>query len=189
MVARNTTDAGHRPGSICLLAALILIALSRSPMAGALHVASPAMLTPLGVIIGLVIAFLAARVWANVDHAQAFVAEEASGIRRALLISNVLPPETRDPVRKQIGDYLRFIDQTDWPAMLHGQARLRRSPPGLPDALTTLLLFVPQQPGQRVAQTRAVAAIEQVLQARRNRILLSETAISPPQRIVIIVLD
>jgi hypothetical protein len=52
-----------------------------------------------------------------------------------------------------------------------------------------LLSFVPQQPGQQLAQSRAVAAIEQVLQARRNRILLSEAAISPSQWIVIIVLD
>jgi hypothetical protein len=174
-----------------LLAALILIALavlSRGPIASALPVTSPAMLTPLGVT-GLVIAFLAARVWANVDHAQTYVAQEASGIRQAMLISSVLPPDTRDAVRGEIGTYLRFVDEVDWPATLRGQERLRRSPPGLPDALITLLSFVPQQPGQQLAQSRAVAAIEQVLQARRDRILLSEAAISPPQGVVIVVLE
>jgi hypothetical protein len=73
--------------------------------------------------------------------------------------------------------------------MLRGQEGIRQIPQGLPDALTILLSFVPQQPGQQLAQSRAVAAIEQVLQARRNRILLSEAAISPAQWIVIIVLD
>jgi hypothetical protein len=150
-----------------LLAALILIALavlSRGPIASALP-------------------------GANVDHAQTYVAQEASGIRQAMLISSVLPPDTRDAVRGEIGTYLRFVDEVDWPATLRGQERLRRSPPGLPDALITLLSFVPQQPGQQLAQSRAVAAIEQVLQARRDRILLSEAAISPPQGVVIVVLD
>ena len=52
-----------------LLAALIFVGvavLARTPIARALQVTTPAMLTPLGVILGLVIAFLAARVWANV---------------------------------------------------------------------------------------------------------------------------
>jgi hypothetical protein len=175
-----------------LLAALILFGLtilSRSPIGGALHVTTPAMLTPLAVILGLVIAFLATRVWGNLDHAQAYVVEEASGIREAILISSALPSDTRDAVRKEIGNYLRFVDQVDWPAMLRGQEGLRQTPSGLPEALTILLSFVPQQPGQQLAQSHAVTAIEQVLQARRKRILLSEAVISPPQWIVIIVLD
>jgi hypothetical protein len=175
-----------------LLAALILVGLailSRSPIAGALHVTTPAMLTPLAVIFGLVIAFLATRVWGNLDHAQAYVVEEASGIREAVLISSVLPSDTRDALREEIGNYLHFVDQVDWPAMLRGQEGLHQTPSGLPEALTILLSFVPQQPGQQLAQSRAVAAIEQVLQARRKRILLSEAVISLPQWMVIIVLD
>jgi len=175
-----------------LLAALILVGLavlSRSPIAGALHVTTPAMLTPLAVIFGLVIAFLATRVWGNLDHAQAYVVEEASGIREAVLISSVLPSDTRDALRKEIGNYLHFVDQVDWPAMLRGQEGLHQTPSGLPEALTILLSFVPQQPGQQLAQSHVVTAIEQVLQARRKRILLSEAVISLPQWMVIIVLD
>ena len=175
-----------------LLAALILVGLavlSRSPIAGALHVTTPAMLTPLAVIFGLVIAFLATRVWGNLDHAQAYVVEEASGLREAVLISSVLPSDTRDALRKEIGNYLHFVDQVDWPAMLRGQEGLHQTPSGLPEALTILLFFVPQQPGQQLAQSHAVTAIEQVLQARRKRILLSEAVISLPQWMVIIVLD
>jgi len=175
-----------------LLAGLILVGLavlSRSPIAGALHVTTPAMLTPLAVILGLVIAFLATRVWGNLDHAQAYVVEEASGIRAAVLISSVLPSDTRDALRKELGNYLHFVDQVDWPAMLRGQEGVRQTPTGLPEALTILFSFVPQQPGQQLAQSHAVVAIEQVLQARRKRILLSEAVISLPQWMVIFVLD
>jgi hypothetical protein len=73
--------------------------------------------------------------------------------------------------------------------MLHGRANLRHLPPGLSDALTTLLSSNLQGSGQQEAQERATNAVDAALQARRDRILLSQAAISPPQWIVIIVLD
>jgi hypothetical protein len=175
-----------------LLAAVMLVAgaaLSAHPIAGKVNATTPAMLTPLGVITGLVIAFLAARVWANVDRAHSYVTQEASEIRGAILLSEVLPTELRTTIRSDIKQYLQFVDAEDWPAMLEGRNNLQRPPPGLPEALTTLLSFDPQHAGQRVAQQDIAHAIEGALQARRNRILLSEAGISPPQWIVIIVLD
>jgi hypothetical protein len=175
-----------------LLAIVMLLAgaiLSAHPIAGKVNATTPAMLTPLGVITGLVIAFLAARVWANVDRAQAFVAQEATTIRQVVLLSDVLPAELRTTLRNDIKQYLQFVDAEDWPEMLEGRNNLRRLPPGLPDALIASLSFEPQSAGQRVAQQDIARAIEGALQARRNRILLSEAAISPPQWIVIVVLD
>jgi hypothetical protein len=65
---------------------------------------------------------------------------------------------------------------------------LQRLPPGLTDAMRLLLSFVPAQPGQQLAQQRAVAALERALEARRDRIILSQTAIAPIQWIVIVML-
>ena len=175
-----------------VLAIVMLIAaavISAHPIAGKVNATTPAMLTPLGVITGLVIAFLAARVWANFDHAQAYVVEEATAIRAAVLLSAVLPAEVRTAVRDDMKQYLQFVDTEDWPAMLKGQSNIRQPPPGLPEALTTLLSYDPQRAGQQTAQREIASAIQRALQARRNRILLSEAAISPPQWIVILVLD
>ena len=175
-----------------LLAIVILIAaavLSAHPIAGKVNATTPAMLTPLGVITGLVIAFLAARVWSNFDHAQAFVTQEASEIRTAVLLSEVLPADVRTNIRNDIKQYLQFVDAEDWPAMLRGETNIRRPPPGLPEALIASLSFDPQHAGQQTAQRDIAHAIEQALRARRNRILLSEASISPPQWIVILVLD
>ena len=48
---------------------------------------------------------------------------------------------------------------------------------------------VPVEPGQRVAQERAVIAVEQALEARRHRIVLSRATIAPVQWLVIFLLD
>jgi hypothetical protein len=73
--------------------------------------------------------------------------------------------------------------------MAEGRANLRRISPGLTDAMKALLSFSPAAPEQQLAQERAVIAIEQALEARRYRIVLSQATISPIQWLVIFVLD
>src|SRR5262249_37979592 len=73
--------------------------------------------------------------------------------------------------------------------MAQGRANLRRIPPGLTDAMTALLSFVPAGPGQQATQERAVIAVEQALDARRHRIVLSQAIIAPIQWLVIFLLD
>jgi len=177
----------------CYLLAAFMFAIgaliSRLAIGHHVNATTPAMLTPLGVITGLVIAFLAARVWANVDHAHVYVAQEASEIRQAVLLTDALPADVRAGIRSDIDRYLQFVETEDWPSMLQGHASLRNLPEGLPEALKTLLAFIPQQPGQQVAQDHAARAIENALQARRDRIVLSQAVIAPAQWAVIFVLD
>ncbi|MGH7119127.1 MAG: hypothetical protein ACREFP_09110 [Acetobacteraceae bacterium] len=60
------------------------------------------MLTPLSLVAGLLIALLASRVWANVDHANTYVANEASALRRSVLLADNLPPTLSRAVRRAI---------------------------------------------------------------------------------------
>ena len=162
--------------------------LHKRERAAHLKATSPVMLTPLSVIAGLLIAFLASRVWSNLDRAQTDVVQEASALHAVVLILNNLPADISATVRKSLKRYIDFIDTTDWPTMGAGHANLRQEPPGLPDAMAALLSFKPAVEGQTLAQQRAVAALEQAFAARRSRILLSEAAIAPIQWIVIVLL-
>jgi hypothetical protein len=167
---------------------IVVVLLHKRDPAGHMKATSPVMLTPLSVIVGLLIAFLAARVWSNLDHASTYVGEEATTLRQSVLMADNLPKDVSASVRRSVNTYLDFIETADWPAMAEGRANLRREPPGLPDAITTLLSFIPATPGQTFAQQRAVASIEQALAARRQRILLSKAAIAPIQWAVVVVL-
>ncbi len=174
-----------------LLAALIVMAgvlISRRRIAAELKATTPTMLTPLSVIAGLLIAFLAARVWSNVDHARTDLAQEANALRTTMLFSGSLTGTTPTSVREAIGRYLHFVETEDWPAMARGDADLRHVPPDISDAMAALLSHMPSTPGHQIAQQRAVIAMEQALQLRRDRILLSKAAIAPLQWYVIIVL-
>jgi hypothetical protein len=170
-----------------LLAVIAVVA--RFPVAADLKFLVPVLLTPLSVVTGLLVAFLASRVWTNLDHANHFVAEEASAIRETALLSLTLPEPARDSVRSSLQQHLRFVQAEDWPAMLEGRATIRQPPSHLTEAMTALLAFDATGSGQRVAQERAVVAIERALEARRGRILLSNGVIAPAQWLVIFVLD
>ena len=173
------------------LAALIFVAavaVSRRRIAAHVKATSPVMLTPLSVIAGLLIAFLASRVWTNFDHANAYAAEEASAIREFTILAGALPNDERTSLGSAIKDYLHFVESLDWPAMKERRASLKQAPPGLTEAMEILLSFVPAQPGQRLAQQRAVVALERASEARRDRIILSQATIAPLQWIVVFIL-
>jgi hypothetical protein len=147
------------------------------------------MLIPLAAILSLLMGFMAARVWSNLDHLNTDAAQEASAINEIVLISSTLPSELPSTMRNSIRKYIHFVAEQDEPALKENRAELRLLPPGLTDGLDALLSFNPATPGQRIAQERSEAAIERVLEARRDRIVLSQATIEPIQWIVILILS
>ena len=139
--------------AICyVLAAIVFLpvaTISRLPIAGKLNATTPVMLTPLAVIAGLLVAFLASRVWSNVDHANIYIAQEASAIRQSVLLVDTLPEETRTAVRAALKQYLQFIESDDWPAMAQGRANLRQIPPGSRMRSTRYCLSFPEGPASK----------------------------------------
>ena len=178
-------------GFCYLMAALILAAVvaaaTRPAIAAALRLTSPTMLTPLSLIAGLLIAFLAARVWSNVDHAHGLFSQEVRAVHEAIRLGNALPGDTGDALRAALRAYLDFVVAEDFPAMAAHQAS-PREPPTLAGLTGALLLFTPATPGQALAQNRVMAALEQIVDARRSRILLSRAAIAPIQWLVVTML-
>jgi hypothetical protein len=170
-----------------ILAAVVFV--SRWRFGRSLKAATPGILSPLGTIAGLLIAFLAVRVWTNIDHTTAAMTQQGSAIRQSVLLADTLPAETRAAVRADIKTYMNYINATDWPAMVRGNASSRPLPPGLTDAIRALLGFVPTTPGQHIAQERGIIALEDALAARRDLVHLSEQSIAPIQWIVIFALD
>lgn len=162
--------------------------LSRREVAKELKATSPVTLTPLAVILALLLAFLSSRVWTNVDRAGGYVGQEASALRQAVLLADALPTDVRNNLREGIKRHLHFVETQDWPAMGRGEASLEAIPTGLTDAMAAVLSFTPVQPAQRLAQERALVAVEHALEARRSRIRLSQVQIEPIQWAVIVAL-
>jgi hypothetical protein len=78
-------------------AAIFLLAtwVSRFRVGKQVGLLTPALLSPLGTILGILIVFLAARVWANLDRAHEYVSHEISALREAGLLVKSLPPASK----------------------------------------------------------------------------------------------
>jgi hypothetical protein len=171
-------------GGSYLVSALILLAaiwLSSRRVAADLKATTPSMLTPLSLIAGLIILFLATRVWDTVDRASAEVTQEVSAIQQTFAGTEGLPPETRDAVRGALHRYIQSVVSTEWPAMEAGKLNLSNRPTALVDALDVTYGFKPAGQGELTAQQRVLNALENTLTARTARIRLSESTIAPIQ--------
>ena len=153
-----------------------------------LRAISPVTLTPLVMMFGLFVGFLAADVWPTFERARDAVDQEAMALREAVLLADALPPEVRDNLRAAVREHISYAVKEEWPAMAIGGETLQRLPRELTRGMMGVLAMSATQPGQRLAQERALSAIEKALDARRQRILLSQVSVGTIKWLVIIIL-
>jgi hypothetical protein len=157
---------------------LLVMWLAEGGRAEALLAVSPGMLPPMGILFALIVGFLAVGVWDNVDRAEEEVADEASALRSVIILSDDLPPDLGGRMRALIHRQIEDAVNDEWPAMKEQRANLNAIPVPLSDALHLAVGFDPQTDGQTVTQRELVTSIQNALDARRQRIVVSESGIN-----------
>jgi hypothetical protein len=155
----------------------VVMRLAEGERAEGLSAVSPGMLPPMGILFALIVGFLAVGVWGNVDRAEESVDNEASALRSVVLLSDDIPPELRGRMRVLVRRQIRAAVDDEWPAMEEGRASLSGIPVALSDALDLAVGFAPEDEGDAVAQREIVASIQDALDARRQRIIVSASSI------------
>ncbi|WP_375779808.1 hypothetical protein ACE103_13425 [Bradyrhizobium sp. ma5] len=153
-------------------------ALARRGYAKSFKAVSPGMLSPLGVIFGLFVAFTAAQVWSDNDRASAAVTHEASALRTALVVAASLPAEQEAKLHDLIRAYAHETATMEWPMMAHRNASLNVTPLPIQEALQLVLSSPAINSGQQAAQREITNAIEAALDARRQRIIVSRAEVN-----------
>jgi hypothetical protein len=152
--------------------------LAKGERARAFKVISPGMLPPLGIIFGLFVAFTAAQVWSDNERANAAVDREASALRAVVVLATVFPGEPESRFRTLIRRHIDQAATQEWPMMAGGTATLRFTPPLLTEALRLTLDLTPNTEGQKTAQREIATALETAFDARRQRILISQSQVN-----------
>jgi len=166
---------------------LLVTKLAVQERARAFKAISPGMLPPLSVVFALLVGFLAAQVWSDADRAHSAVNREASALRAVVILAGAFPGETEGRVRDLVRGHIQDAVNDEWPAMSRHAATLTLIPPRLADSLTLVLALDPKSAGQQVAQRELVQSIETALDARRQRIILSESSINWVKWVVLLV--
>ena len=141
-------------------------------------VLSPGLLSPIGVIFGLLVAFTAAQVWNDTERANAAVDAEAGALRSVIVLSAAFPEDAQNRLRQLVREYIEYTIKTEWPMMAQGAVTLKISPPALNKALQFALSLPANAAGQQVAQRQVEVSLEHALEARRQRILVSRSEVS-----------
>ena len=165
-----------------LIAACVYLAVLRLAVgdrARAFKAFSPGMLPPLGIIFGLLVGFVAVQVWNDFDKAKVAVVTEASALRAVVLLAESLPDEQRTQLRALINRHIYEAVNQEWPAMAHEHITLTTLPTHLVEALQLTISLKPPDESQRTAQREIVTALHTALNARRQRIIISQSEVGP----------
>ena len=158
---------------------LLVCRLAVGDRARAFKAFSPGMLPVLGTIFALLVAFVAVQVWNDFDKAKLAVATEASALRAVDVFAETLPDEQRTQLRALMNRHIEEAVNREWPAMAHERLRLASLSTHLVKAQRLTVLMKPQDESQRTAQREIVAALHRALDARRQRIIISQSEVGP----------
>ena len=155
----------------------IVTRLAVNDRARAFKAVSPGMLPTLGILFALLVSFIAVEVWSNFDKAKAAVATEASALRAVVLLAGNFPEEQKARIYVLINRHIKVAVNQEWPEMAHQQATLSPLPTALIEALHEALALKHADDSQRTAQPEMVKALHTALDARRQRIVVSESSV------------
>ena len=139
---------------------------------------SPGLLPPLGTIFGLFVAFVAVQVWNDVERAKTAVSTEASALRAVILLSDIFPQQSKTNLHALVHRYIIHTATLEWPIMARQFSTLKAHPPDLLAAQHVVLAMTPNGRGQEIAQGAMAAALERALDARRQRIIISQSSVN-----------
>jgi hypothetical protein len=165
-----------------VMVAVIYLAVMRvaaGPSGPALKGVSPGLLPPMSLVFGLIVGFLVAGLWADQGDGRDAVNREASALRSTVLVASAsFPGQTSSRIDALINRHIRDAVTKEWPAMRAQRATLSVVPAPLAEALHLALTLNPTNQGQVTGQRELVSSIETALDARRQRIIVSESDVS-----------
>jgi Protein of unknown function (DUF4239) len=155
-----------------------VMALAEGERASAFKALSPGMLPPMGLIFGLLVGFLAAQLWSTASEARNAVDTEASALRSVSLLASAFPGEREAHLNALVRQHIQHAVADEWPAMARQDATLTVISTSLARALRYAIALEPSDSGQRSAQDEIVSSVQDALDARRERIIVSQESVN-----------
>jgi hypothetical protein len=157
---------------------VVVTVLSVGERARSFKAVSPGLLPPLGILFALCVAFTASQVWSDNDRANSVVDREASALRAVVILAAAFPGEPETRLGTLLRSYVADAAAEEWPMMAHRTATLEMMPYSLAEALQLTLALSPSGFGQQTAQREITSSLENALDARRQRIIISQSEVN-----------
>src|SRR6476660_5892963 len=157
---------------------LVVTKLAETEWARAFKAVSMGMLPTCGILFALLVGFIAVEVWNNYDKAKVAVATEASALRAVVLLAGTFPEAQKTRIYALVDRHIEEAISKEWPAMAQHRATLSTLRAAhLIELLHDTLTLKPADDSQRIAQPEMMKALHTALDARRQRIVVSQSAV------------
>jgi hypothetical protein len=156
----------------------VVMRLSRGARAATCRRIATGILSPLGTIFGLLGGFLAVQVWNDYQRANDQVNREANALRAAVILAQTLPAQTETRIRALVAQHVQKAITAEWPAMERQSAGVTDPQAALIEALQLTLTDNADTEGTRIAQREIVRWLQDALDARRQRVIISRSSIN-----------
>ena len=165
---------------------LVVTRLAVNERAKGFKAVSPGVLPVFGILFALLVGFIAVEVWGNFAKAKAAVTTEASALRAVVLLAGAFPDEQRTRIYALVNRHIDESVNKEWPEMAQQRATLATLPAALIEALHEMLALKPADDSQRAAQPEMVKELRTALDARRQRIVISESSLGTVKWVAIL---
>ncbi|MGC1344920.1 MAG: DUF4239 domain-containing protein, partial [Methyloceanibacter sp.] len=165
---------------------LVVTRLAVNERAKGFKAVSPGVLPVFGIFFALLVGFIAVEVWGNFAKAKAAVTTEASALRAVVLLAGAFPDEQRTRTYALVNRHIEVAVNEGWPAMAQKRMTLATLPAALIEALHETLALKPADDSQRAAQPEMVKELRTALDARRQRIVISESSLGTVKWVAIL---
>ena len=123
----------------------------------------------LAAIYGIVLAFVIVSLFEDFKKTQGDVRTEASALSKVYRDSQAFSPAEQRKVKTAVGDYIYSVVHDEWPAMSHGHES-EKAWADLANIYKALRTYEPVTTSQQVFYSEAVARVNDVTGARRERL-------------------
>ena len=164
---------------------LVVTRFADTEWARAFKAVSPGLLPVLGVLFALLVGFIAVEVWNTFDKAKTAVATEASALRAVVLLARNFPEEQRTRINALINRHIEVAVQQE-SGSAHQRATLSPLPTHLIEALDNAFALKPADDRQQAAKPEMIRALRTALDARRQRIVIAESAVGAVKWVAIL---
>lgn len=139
-----------------------------------------------GVLYGVLLAFVVVVVWERFDEAGAIADREADLVLALYRDAAAFQPESSD-LRASIRSYARSVIEDEWPAMAMSQRDDERTDATVVALLAAYRSVGPGPPQDQVFLEGSVERIGEIAEARRARILASSSQLPGPMWVLVLV--
>jgi hypothetical protein len=126
------------------------------------------------------------RVWSNFDKAKAAATTEVSALRTVVVLAGVFPEEQSSRIYALIKRHIDKSWNKEWPETAQQRPNFSTLPTDLIEALHDTLALKPADDSQLAAQSEMAIALYTALDARRQRIVISESPVGTAKWVAIL---